>query len=479
MRCHLRPAFLSMSAVAVGSLAAQLHPEAVIATRTFYTPDKRPVVQVNTSILGSTLITDPSDAGAEAPARLEVTTIVERDGSIIDFRKALLDGPPLHHGRSPDLIHQERFALEPGAYALEVGIHDLNGADTTYRLPLAVSAMPDGAAFSDLLLIDPTIERKDGAGPVPYTGSYYPSDVGVLAFYVELYQMDRALAGDSLYLLTTAIESFEGHEVFGNYQRMSRMHAHALEPLSGRFDISELPSGNYLLAVEARDRQGRSLTRREQFIQRNNPISYDLEDLNGVGLNGTFVDPIDDPDTLAEYLLSMRPVADDLERGIIDRQVTDRDPDQMKRFLYSFWFNRNSYDPGGVFKTYEAQVMKVNRLFGTRIKRGYETDRGRVWLKYGAPNSVTDRPADQDAYPYQIWHYYRAGKYTNRRFVFYQPDLVTNDYELLHSEVPGEIQNTGWNRVIHSRNTPQNVLNTARPDSYSGERLEEFFNDPR
>ncbi|MCB9170215.1 MAG: GWxTD domain-containing protein [Flavobacteriales bacterium] len=459
---------------------AQPHPEAVVETKSFFIPDKGPMVQVNTSILGGSLQPPAGDGPGTAPAQLEVTTIIERHGEVADFRKTLLNGPPPIDGRSPDLFHQERFTLSPGDYALEVAIKDLNGRDTTYRMPLAVPAPPTGPAFSDILLVNPDVPRPvDGSGPVPFSGTYFPDDVNTLAFYTELYHMDEALGNDSMYLLISQLEEFEKHQVFGNFRRLTRTRAHATEPLSGRFDINDLPSGNYILAIEARDRNGDLVARKEQFIQRNNPISYDLNDTVHVGLSGTFVYPINDPDTLAEYLSGMRPIADDLERHIIDQQVDERDPERMKRFLFSFWSNRNSFDPEGVFKAYEVQVDKVNKLFGTRIKRGYSTDRGRVWLKYGAPNSVTDRPADQNAYPYQIWHYYRAGRYTNRRFVFYQPDLVTNDYELLHSEVPGEIQNPRWNQLIHSRNTPQNNVDVAPVNSISGERLQEFYDDPR
>jgi hypothetical protein len=124
-------------------------------------------------------------------------------------------------------------------------------------------------------------------------------------------------------------------------------------------------------------------------------------------------------------------------------------------------------------------VIKVNKLFGCRVLKGYETDRGRVYLKYGPPNTMMDRLNEMDTYPYTIWHYYRAGKYTNKRFVFYQPDLVTNCFPLLHSEVPGEIKNPQWNQILHSRNTPMNNAQTAPVNTLGGERALEFYEDPR
>ena len=48
---------------------------------------------------------------------------------------------------------------------------------------------------------------------------------------------------------------------------------------------------------------------------------------------------------------------------------------------------------------------------------------GRIFLYHGPPNTITDRPNEPSAYPYQIWHYYKIGKFNNKRFIFYKPDL--------------------------------------------------------
>jgi hypothetical protein len=56
---------------------------------------------------------------------------------------------------------------------------------------------------------------------------------------------------------------------------------------------------------------------------------------------------------------------------------------------------------------------------------------------------------------------------------------VGDCYELLNSEVPGEVQNARWNEIIHSRNNSMNKLDPQRPRSASEERTLEFYNDPR
>jgi GWxTD domain-containing protein len=150
----------------------------------------------------------------------------------------------------------------------------------------------------------------------------------------------------------------------------------------------------------------------------------------------------------------------------------------MKRFFYSFWANR-SVDPEAAWAAYRAEVIKVNRLFGCRVLKGYETDRGRVFLQYGPPNTMMDRFNDMGTLPYTIWHYYRAGKFTNRRFIFYQPDRVTNCFPMLHSEVPGELNNPQWNMQLHESNTSFRNVQSTDPNSLEGDRVREFFNDPR
>ena len=125
----------------------------------------------------------------------------------------------------------------------------------------------------------------------------------------------------------------------------------------------------------------------------------------------------------------------------------------MAKYVYSFWVTTSPGKPYEGWVKYKAQVYYCEKMFGTQIKAGFETDRGRTWLKYGAPDAVLDRPNEPSAYPYQIWQYYRIGQRSNIRFIFYNPDLVTNDYPMLHSEMQGELQNYRWEYELHKRNS--------------------------
>ncbi|MFN3874874.1 MAG: GWxTD domain-containing protein [Flavobacteriales bacterium] len=461
----------------------------VVEHKIFHTPGQGPRVEVSMAILAGTVALAPNAAGL-VQARVEALTLIERDGRIVDFRKTEVLGPERTDSLQHDLLHQEIFQLAPGSYDLLVELRDLNSPDTSatrQRMPLAVGALPAGISISDLLLAE-RIERAapgrpapSGYWPVPLISDYLPASLASLGLYAEVYGTDSALGSDSLFLLTAQIEDFEHRRVHGAFKRSIRAKGAPVVPLALELPIAELPSGNYLAVVEARDRKGDLLARRELFFQRNNPVrrSYDMEALAAIDLTSTFAGAITDRDTLAEHLLSMRPIADPLEQKIIDDRWKDRDMDLMRRFFYSFWLSRNGTDPEGAWRAYREEVVKVNKLFGCRVMKGYQTDRGIVYLKYGPPNSMMDRFNEMDAYPYTIWHYYRAGRFANRRFVFYQRDLASTCLELLHSEVPGEIQNPRWNQIIHSRNVAMPNVDPAKVDSYSGERANEFYQLPR
>ncbi len=460
----------------------------VVETKVFHAPGGAPRVEVNMAVIAGTAVAIPNSAGF-MQARVEALTILEKDGEIKAFAKTEVLGPERLDSLQSDLVHQEFFDVEPGTYDLSIEVRDLNSTDTTtthYDALLAVGALPAGLSISDVLFAERFAPAKDGAPSkygqqvVPLLTDYLPQSINALSFYTEVHGSDQRFGPDSLYLLSYQVEIYETRKVFGSFKRVERVKAKPVEPVFGSFDISQLPSGNYLVVVEVRDRTDQLIARREQFFQRNNKLTfnYDLASMAAFDLGNTFAGAFTDRDSLAEHIASLRPIADPLERKIIDDRWKDRDMDLMKRYFYGFWANRSA-DPEAAWRAYRAEVIKVNKLFGCRVLRGYETDRGQVYLKYGPPNSMMDRFNEMDAYPYTIWHYYRAGKYTNRRFVFYQPDLVSNCLQLLHSEVPGEIQNPRWNQILHSRNVAMPNVDPAQVGTSSGDRANEFFETPR
>jgi GWxTD domain-containing protein len=462
--------------------------DVVVECHTFYAPGHGARVEVNMAMLAGTFVLAPNGQGM-LQARVEVLTLIEQDGQIKTYAKSIVRGPETSDSTYTDLVHQEFFDLQPGRYDLNMEFRDLNSADTTIRrhlAPLTVGTLGSGVVISQILLAERIGSALDGEigkfgyCVVPLLSDYYPSSLSSIDFYAEIYGTEEYFGKDSLYLLTYQLESYEKRTVQGSYKKNIRATARSVEPLIAQFDIANLASGNYVLAIEVRDRKGGLVARQEQMIRRNNTLkyTYDPQDLERLDITGTFAGAMTDRDTLAEHIRSMRAIADPLERKIIDDRWKDRELDLMRRFFYSFWANRSS-DPEAAWKDYYTEVQKVNRLFGCRVLKGYETDRGIVFLKYGPPNSMMDRLHEMDSYPYTIWHYYRAARFSDKRFVFYQPSLASDCFELLHSEVPGELQNPRWNQMLHIRNVAMPNVDTQGVNTMSGDRAKEFFELPR
>jgi hypothetical protein len=102
---------------------------------------------------------------------------------------------------------------------------------------------------------------------------------------------------------------------------------------------------------------------------------------------------------------------------------------------------------------YKIQVQLVERIYSNNFQEGFETDRGRVYLQYGAPTNIIKKETSRSEYPFEIWVYNEIGKFSNKRFIFYNPDLVNNTYRLLHSDMIGELKNSGWQKELSKRNT--------------------------
>lgn len=469
-----------------GSLSAAI--DVVIETKIFHIGGTAPRVEVNMAIIGGSMALEPNAAGLYQ-AHVEVVTLIEQAGAIKTFAKSKVLGPATAEPNYGDVVHQEFFDLTAGSYDLIVEVRDLMSADTTvhkYRSPLVIATPGSGIGISNILLaerIEPAANgelAKYGYKVVPLLSDYYPTTISSLDFYAEVYGTEEVFGKDSLFLLTYQLESYEKKTVHGSFRKNVRARAKPVEPVMAQFDISNLPSGNYVLAIEVRDRKGELIARRDQMIRRNHKVefNYDLQSMDQLDLSNTFAGALMDRDTLAEHINSMRPIADPLERKIIDDRRKDRDLELMRRFFYSFWSNR-SVDPERAWKEYRDQVVIVNKMFGCRVQKGYENDRGLIYLKYGAPNSMMDRLNEMDSYPYTIWHYYQAGRYRDKRFVFYQPALGSDCFELLHSEVPGELNNPRWNQMLHSRNVPMQNVDPQNVNTISGDRAREFFDMPR
>lgn len=247
-------------------------------------------------------------------------------------------------------------------------------------------------------------------------------------------------------------------------------------PLSGLapglYNLNALLYGN---SMEILDSSSTSFE-----VLEKSPSLAESVDINNLITNNSFISNVNNFDSLNLLIGSLGPISEDFESvKINNRKNSFSNVEDQKIFFYNFWEKRNPEKPDLAWSNYYEKVKLVNATYGTPIKEGYETDRGRVYLKYGEPNTISQRPNEPDSYPYEIWHYYKISTFNNIRFVFFSQDEVTNDYQLLHSDMPQELRNPQWQVVLRNRsNRNPDLLNTDPGNSFGG-RSDDLFNNPR
>ena len=90
---------------------------------------------------------------------------------------------------------------------------------------------------------------------------------------------------------------------------------------------------------------------------------------------------------MAENISSLFPIANVRERSYASNQLTAWDLKQMKKFFCN-WVLGNPLEPETEWNKYYKGVKKANELFSANKIKGFATDRGRIYLKYGTADYI-------------------------------------------------------------------------------------------
>ena len=465
--------------------------QAMFSYKTFYSPENGPYIETYLSVNANS-VKYTKNASVKYQGTIQIGLIfTDASGIAKHSDKYNLLSPEVTDTNNIqfNFLDQQRIQLPNGKYKIDLSIVDKNVPEKPYQTSdmVALEYYGNIAAVSDIQFVDsyspstaPSIITKSGFDLVPYVDNFFPSEAKSIKFYAEVYNTDLLFAG-STYLVSYFIESAESKQVIENLRGFSKEKAEKVNVLLREIPLADLPSGNYNLVVEARNQQNEQFARNTVYFQRSNkivlPISSDIRQMD---VSNTFASFITNRDTLAEFINSLHPIASSLEQTFLANQMKLADLKLMQQFFYDFWARRSPVSPEKAWFDYRQEVIKVNHEYGTKIRRGHATERGRVYLKYGAPNTISKSYVEPSAYPYEIWHYYRLSAQSNRRFVFYNPDLVTNDFILLHSDAQGEPFNNQWEMIIHKRDTQTRDFDEENKGAdYFGNKAKENYTIPR
>ena len=488
-----------LSLLCVASMAAGMAQnksvQSYLSMTTYNVPGGTPFIENAQAFDCATVVYNQFEPG-KFKATVEIQTIFKQGEEIRNFSKVALDSPVVSDTTNIKgaFVDQQRFSLENGEYEMEITVKDLNNPTQkpfTVSQTVTIDFPADAPAVSDVLLVDsykkvsaPSKLTKSGYDIVPRIYSFYLSNTNSLTFYAELYNSDKYYPDGGQYLVNYFIQSYESSMKMKEFNFVKRMDVGKANILLNTIDIKNLPTGNYYLVVEMHDRTNALLSSNSVFFQRYNPgCEINLDDLASTHIANTFAENINNLDTLREYVRCLVPRCSEAERDYIDNLVKTDDKLTMQQFLYNFWNTRAPLNPKDAWDEYYAQVKRVNASYSTRTKKGYMTDRGYMYLKYGTPDKINEEPFEPGAYPYEIWHYYEVAGQRNKHLVFMSQDMVTNDYVLIHSDLIGEVNNPRWQTMIYSRFYGQgysgDVIDQTETPGAWGTHAGDLYNNPR
>ncbi len=431
-------------------------------------------------------------------AKVEVVLVLKQAEAIKFADKYTLLSPASTDSLSgKDFIDQQRIPLATGDYVLEFTLKDLNSnsPSVTYSENISIAFPEDKISISDISFsesysatINQSIFSKNGYDLVPFPSDFFPKNMTKLIFYAEVYNSNKSLPEGDAFLVNYFVEDADNGQLAGSLRKFSKETAKDVVVVFSELPVEHLKSGNYNLVVEARDKENKLLAVTKKYFQRSNPEAEEklsASNLSTLDVAVTFVNAITNSEELKDYIKSTYPVSTALEKNFSRNQLNYSDLKMMQQYFYNFWLKRNPSNPEEAWNKYLVEVKKVEKEYGTTIQRGYSTDRGRVYLQYGPPNTVSAFRNEPSSYPYEIWHYYVIqGSEINRRqsdkrFVFMNADLIGADYQLIHSTAYGELRDDRWQLRLQQRNEQFIDLDEEKGRDHYGNRIDDLFTIPR
>jgi len=431
----------------------------VIDYATFFSPPEQAFIEFYLSINGNSMdyMLKEND---KLQARVEITYLVEKGEEVVSFKKFVLNSPEYAEGdQKMEIIDSKKIAVPQGEYTFTIIARDLvSGEKIENTQKLEAIHYPEGEInISDILLartITPTEEESDfnknGYEVIPNFVHYYRSNQDQLPFYFEIYNSDRVLGEGEDFLMEFSIVDQSTNTIASNLRSFQKLKGAEVIPIMNTLNVSDLYNGKYDLVVHVKNKSNEILASQKVSLRKYS----DLTSFNQASIENTFVEKFTEKAILKEHLRSLQPISSAEEIEFTKNQLKYNDIELMKKYFYNFWKTRNPEKPEQAWIAYQEELKITDQEFGYGGIRGYQTDRGRVYLQYGRPNSIQDVPFDGDTQPYTIWQYFKLKGLNNRRFIFYSPSNEMLGYQVLHSNVPGEINDPNWQLKLIDKNNP-------------------------
>ena len=392
-----------------------------------------------------------SGAGQQVRYRFEVA-VLDSTGLELQRNGWAREVPPVvARVQGATVVESFGFSAAPGLY--RVRLRAVTESGTTVEKEVAVRAFGGRPSMSDLILgvgasravsdteaVAPGEFRRAGlamrTAPLPLLS---PTDTA-LNFYAEVYPWAGAgMAGE----LRVDVLGEGGRTIVSTPARAIRIDPRG-GVTRGAVNLAGLPEGSYRLRLRVR-LDDSSMVAEAPFrmgaltVAAASPAAAPSGEDPFEGASEARLDSLYAP---LEVILDPR-----TEAGIYGRLSVEG----KRRFLQEFWRRRNP-EPGSATNRALVEfyhlVAYANDAFrqGGRVASmtGWRTDRGRIYLRHGAPDDVRRNPVATR--PYEAWKYTRDRGYW---YVFVDRNGL-GDYQLIATNDRREPGQQLWERIIGS-----------------------------
>lgn len=429
---------------------------AYLDSKQFYAPGIGNYIEFHLQFVGHSINYISENGGLKG--ELAVQMSISDANGVVASDAYRLATPFMKDSIVDDFYDVKRFPLKPGDYTFSIELTDLNSKKDPLKASqtIIIEELSDAISVSDIEIAEyaskgneNSVFYKSGFEIIPRLSTFYPKQLSSIPVYFEVY--NATLLEDSVFGIKQTLVNATTSKEIESMTLYTRHDVAEVVPILREIDITDIETGKYILNFTFINRNMKELSTQSYEFERSNDIEIDISS-NDVILDPAFQASIT-ADSVGYFIESLIPISGANEVKNIFKIAKGKNELSARKYIQIYWTKSHPENPYEGWIKYKSQVQLVERLYSNNFQEGFETDRGRVYLQYGSPTQIISKEYASNEYPYEIWQYNKIGAFSNRRFVFYNPDLTNNAFRLLHSDMVGELKNPSWPYELNRRST--------------------------
>jgi GWxTD domain-containing protein len=359
------------------------------------------------------------------------------------------------YNKNNRLVGQLNLQLDSGNYSINVAASDFNNESLKFidTVSFRLVRFPEDKVLSSSIQLATNIYKSEDKNSIFYKNNLevepnpsrlFGNNIARLFYYIEFYNLTDDLLSEDYYV-NSAILSSDNKVISENKKSYKRSYDSKVE--IGSFDIRELISGKYNLKITLADNKNTMVDISKPFYIYNTGITDNTQqfDNNDNDYLLSDISKMTKDELMNEYEKSRYVISDNFK----EKFESLNDLESQKKYYYSFW---KSLDPtpetpvNEFKKDYFEKVQYANKYLKSDTRKGWETDRGRVYIQLGKPSEIERFPFEADTKAYEIWRYDNIEG--GVEFVFIDISNDGGTYELVHSTKKNELRNDEWKRRL-------------------------------